>query len=111
MARLEDDVWGLLSHKSKTVRDAAARALARLGDAALPKAAELLGHKKADVRSAAVTLLAAAATPKALAELEGRLDEERNDDVRDQMLLGLADAWEKQGRKITRKDVEARIAK
>lgn len=111
MARLEADVWGMLGHKSKAVREAAARALGRLGDAAVPKAAELLGHKKGDLRSAAVALLAAAATPKALGELERRLDDEPSDDVRDQMLLALAGAWEKQGRRITRQDVEARVAK
>lgn len=111
MTRLEGDVWGVLRHTSKPVREAAARALAKLGDAAVPRAAELLRDKKADVRTAAVTLLAAAGTEAALAAIEARLDDEANDDVRDGMLLGLAAAWERQGRQITRKDVEARVAK
>jgi hypothetical protein len=109
--RMEMANWGLLQHKSKPVRGAAARALSKLGDAALPQARELLRHKKADVRSAAVTLLASSGTDAALAELESRLDEETNEDVRDQMLLGLSAAWKKQGRVLTREDVEQRIEK
>ena len=109
--RLEQDVWGLLQHKSKPVRGAAARALAKLGDAALPQARELLGHKKADVRGAAVTLLAASGTAAALADLEANLEQEANEDVRDEMLLGLAAAWSRQGRVVTRQDVQRRIDK
>lgn len=108
---LEGDVWGLLQHKSRPVRSAAARTLGKLGDAAIPKARELLRNKKADVRSAAVSLLAAAGSDAALAELEARLDEETSDDVRDQMLMALTAAWAKQGRTPGRQEVEARIAK
>ena len=50
-------------------------------------------------------------TDAALAELESRLDQETSDDVRDQMLLGLAAGWAKQGRTVSKKDVEKRIAK
>jgi len=109
--RLEGDIWGLMQHKSKPVRGAAARTLAKLGDAALPQARELLRHKKADVRGAAVTLLANSGTNAALSELETRLDEEPNDGVRDEMLLGLSAAWASQGRVVTRKDIETRIVK
>lgn len=111
LKRMQEKVWGLLEHKSKPVRESAARTLARLGDAAVTRAEPLLGHKKADVRMAAAFLLTTASTPRALEILESRLDEEANDDVRDQMLMGLESAWAKQGRKVTRKDVEKRIAR
>jgi hypothetical protein len=53
-----EKIWPLLEHRSKRVREAAARTLAGLGKAALPGAAEALRHRKADVRLAAVGLLA-----------------------------------------------------
>jgi hypothetical protein len=105
------ELWKLFEHKSKVVRSAAARALAKAGEPAAQRAGELLKHKKADTRSAAVTLLSTAATPEALKMLEARLDDESSEDVRDQILIGLSAAWEAQGRKLTKKDVEARIAK
>lgn len=107
--RVVEKVWGLLEHKSKPVREAAARVLARAGDEAAGRAEALLAHKKGDVRMAAAYLLTAVNTPRALEILEAKLDTEENDDVRDQMLLGLEEAWARQGRKVSRKDVEKRI--
>jgi len=46
--RLAEPLWALLVHKSKPVRDAAARALRKLGDVALPRAGKLLVDKKAE---------------------------------------------------------------
>ena len=46
---------GALTSKSKPARDAAARALGRLGNEAVPRATKLLAEKKADTRAAAVT--------------------------------------------------------
>ncbi len=105
---LSDVLWELLEHKSKPVRSAASRALAKGGEAAVEKATTLLQHKRGDIRLAAAQLLAGAGTEKALAALEARLDDESNEDVRDQMLLGLEDAWSRQGREITKADISAR---
>ena len=109
----EEDVWGTLAEQVQACARRRGRAAAQsFGDAALPQARELLRHKKADVRAASVTLLSSVGTDAAaLAELELRLDEESSDDVRDDILLAVAAAWAKQGRKVTRKDVEARIKK
>src|SRR5262249_701149 len=59
----------------------------------------------------AVTLLVNCGTDAALEALEERLDNEPNDDVRDEMLLGLSAAWEKRGRVVTKSDIEKRIKK
>ncbi len=86
---VEDDLWFLLSHKSRPVRDAAASTLARLGESRLPKAKELWAARRADTRLAAVAWLAAVGTPKAAATLKARLDDEEDDNVRDAILLAL----------------------
>lgn len=107
--RFGEALWQLFEHHSKPVRMAAARSLGKQGDAAVARAVELLAAKKAAVRSTAVALLAAAQTPAAIKALEGRLDAETDEEVRDQMLLALEQAWETQGKKIGRKDIEKRI--
>jgi hypothetical protein len=108
---LAESMWPLLNHNSNPVRCKAARALAKLGDVAVPRAAELARAPKSEVRRAAVTLLVTLNTPKALEVLEKRLDLEMDDDVRDAILLGLEAAWAARGRKITKKEIEARIVK
>jgi hypothetical protein len=107
--RLESALWTALNHKSRPFRATVARTLGRLGDAAIPKAVALFKEKKADTRAAAVTILATINSPKALEELEKRLDVEEDDDVRDAILRALEAAWEAAGRKITPKDIQARI--
>ncbi len=106
---LAERLWALFEHKSRPVRAAAARALGRLGDEAASRAGGLLGAKKAAVRSAAVLVLAAAQTPAAADALEGRLDDETDEEVRDQILLALDKVWQSQGKKITRKQIDQRI--
>jgi hypothetical protein len=108
---LAEHLWALLEHRARPVRDAAARALAQLGEEALPRARELLQGRRANTRLAAVTLLGAMNVPAAAQALEARLDEETDDDVRDAMLLALESAWAASGRQITRQDVEARVAR
>jgi hypothetical protein len=108
---LDGLMWPVLEHKSKPVRSAAARVLGRLGDASVGRAKELLVAKKASVRSAAVSLLAVAETPAAAQALEARLDDETDEEVRDQILLALDQVWEAQGKKITRKQIDQRIAR
>ena len=110
-AGMQDLVWETLGHKSKPVRAAAARALARLGEPAVERAIPLAAAKKSAVRSAAVTLLQAAESTKAIAALEARVDAETDEEVRDQILLALSDVWEKQGKKLTRADIDERIEK
>ncbi|HEX9296147.1 MAG TPA: DUF4132 domain-containing protein [Polyangiaceae bacterium] len=106
---VEPELWSLLEHKSKLVREAAARALARLEESVVAPAAKRLEHKKADVRSAAVLVLDAIGSPSAIAQLELRLERESNDDVRDAILTALQEVHARQGRVPTRADIAARI--
>lgn len=89
LAAVEKEIWGLLSHKSRPVREAAATTFARLGDARLGRVGELWKVRAADTRLAAVTWLKALGTPGAVAALTSRLDEEEADNVRDAILLAL----------------------
>jgi len=86
---VEQDLWSLLSHKSRPIREAAATTLAKLGESRLPKANELWKARQADTRLAAVMWLKAVGTAKATGTLRARLDEEEVDDVRDAILLAL----------------------
>lgn len=106
-----ESLWPVTAHKSKPVREAAARALGALGDDIFSKAQEFLLAKKADQRSAAVTILSVLGTPQALAALEARLDDEADEDVRDQMLLALDAAWKAAGKEVTPEQIEQRIAR
>lgn len=104
-------LWELMEHKTKAVRDAAARALGRLGAEVVPRAIEMLGDRKATTRGAAVVLLTAANTPEALKSLEGRVDDEPDDDVRDAILTALDAAMTSGGREVGREEVDRRIAR
>jgi hypothetical protein len=86
---VEAELWPLLGHKSRPVRDAAAATLAKLGDSRLPKAKELWEVRRADTRIAAVTWLKTLGTGAAAAALKARLEEEEDDNVRDAILLAL----------------------
>ncbi|HYT92387.1 MAG TPA: HEAT repeat domain-containing protein, partial [Gemmataceae bacterium] len=89
---LAERLWSLLEHKSKLVREAAARALSRLGEAALPRAGQLLRHRKADVRLAVVGLLAAVGTTAALDLLKPWADKDSSGFVQDAIRKVLASA-------------------
>jgi hypothetical protein len=108
-AALADQFWELLGHRLRPVREAAARALGRLGGEVVPRAAAMLADRKADRRAAAVTVLATVGTPQALEAIENRLDEEPDDDVRDAMLLALDAARAAAGREIAREEIDRRI--
>src|SRR5262249_50071300 len=86
---VEKELWSLLSHKSKPVREAASTTLAKLGESRLPKATELWAARRADTRIAAVAWLKAIGTTNAVATLRPRLEEEEDDNVRDAVLLAL----------------------
>lgn len=101
-------LWALVECNSKPVREAAARAVGRMGDDATQRAATLLQHRKADMRMAAVVVLAASNTVPALQLMEDRLDIEDTDDVREAILAALQEAWEAAGKTLTRSDVESR---
>ncbi|MCY2968099.1 MAG: DUF4132 domain-containing protein, partial [Planctomycetota bacterium] len=107
--QLEPALWKLFEHKSKPVRMAVARSLARAGDAAVHQAIGLLSAKKSATRAAAVALLSIAQTDAGSEALEARVDQETDEEVRDQILLALERVWEKQGRVLTRADVEQRV--
>lgn len=109
--RFEADLWGALAHKSKGVREAAARSLSALGEAAIEPAEQRLVAKRAATREAAVTLLSLIESPRAGEVLETRLDEETSDDVRDCILLALEKVWRDQGREPGMDYVEDRLAK
>ena len=85
---LSDRFWELLANKSKVVRETAARALGRIGPEVVPRGRDARGPQGRS-RAAAVVVLATAGTPEAQQALEGRLDDETDDDIRDAMLLVL----------------------
>lgn len=105
---VSETLWALAENDSRPVREAAARALGRMGDDAIGRAAKLLKHRKADIRLVAVTTLAGVNTASALRAMEDRLDVEDNDDVREAILAALQEAWQSAGKALTREDVEAR---
>jgi hypothetical protein len=86
---LETDLWPMLGHKSRPVRDAVATALAKLGENRIARAADLWRAKRADARMATAAWLQALGTPTALAELQARYDNEDDDNVRDALLLAI----------------------
>jgi hypothetical protein len=84
------DLWKLAGHKSKEVRTLVTRHFATvLGDAAIPKATELLGDKKAEARLTGALLLSMIRSGNALEVLNQALETEKNDDNRDAILEGL----------------------
>jgi hypothetical protein len=86
---VEEELWALLSYKSKPVREASAATLAKFGDSRLDKTKLLWAARKADTRLAAVAWLQAIGTNNAAEALKARLDEEEEDKVRDSILLAL----------------------
>jgi len=86
---VEEDLWQLLSHKSRPVRDAAAAMLGKFGDSRLPHAQDLWAVRRTDSRLAAVAWLKNVGTTAAATVLKARLQEEEQDDVRDAILLAL----------------------
>jgi hypothetical protein len=104
-------IWQLPVHKSKQVRDFAAGLLSRQGEPALKKAKEYLAHKRADVRIAAVQLIAPVESPKAMTMLEEHLEGEEDDDVRDALYAALEEKMAAAGAGISMKDMRRRIAR
>lgn len=108
--RMQGDVWPLLEHKSRPVRGAAARALSGLGFAGVAdRGNKLLGHKKAEVRQAAVMMFNQVGGDQAARLLKDRLEVEDHDDVRDALLMALERIGA--GSAISLAERQARIAK
>jgi hypothetical protein len=92
LAAVAERVWPLAEHKSKPVRDVAARTLSKLGKAALPRAAEFLCHPRAEVRLTAVLLLEGVGTAAAWKLLRERLQVEPARTVQDRLRTALMPA-------------------
>ena len=89
LAALADRVWPMVEHKSRPVRDAAARTLSKLGKAALPRASELLRHPRAEVRLSATLLVERVGTAAAWELLRDRLQVEPARTVQERMRAAL----------------------
>ena len=106
-----EELWDLSGHKSKLVRDAAARALGRLGDEILPRLLPLIQDRETARRAWALAILSTMGTPSALELISARLDEEKDDDIRD-MILEAIDRDQGDGeQEVPRAEVEKRVAR
>lgn len=103
--RFTDDLWTLLSHKSKRVRDAAAGVVAGMNALDMDRLEKLLDSKKADSRDSAVTILGKLGTETTINLLENRLEKESNEDIRDKIFLLLEKSREERGITITLSDI------
>lgn len=108
-AQIVDKLWPLADHKAKRVRDAAARAIGKIGESIVPRTTPLLADKKRDRRAWAVAVLSGVGSPTALTALDARLDEEPDDEVRDAMLLALDAARAASGKQVTREEISKRV--
>jgi hypothetical protein len=110
-AQLVEILWPFFEHKSRWVREAAARALGRAGESAVARTVPLLQDPASDRRRWAALLLGSVRTTAALEAMEARLDDETDDDVRDLMLEALDSSRAESGRPITRADIAERVAR
>jgi hypothetical protein len=94
LVRVTPRLLELVAHTKKSVRDEAVQALAKVGDAATPKAAELLSAKEPKTRIAAATLLGRAASPAAVAALRRALETEKATAVVEALRAALTAAGE-----------------
>lgn len=83
-SKFRDKAWELARSENKHIRQAACTALGKLpADEVLPKALELIGEKKAHLREAGVLIATLLDGNPAAKTLDGLLQKEPNDDVRD----------------------------
>lgn len=83
-------LWGMLTHKSKQIRQLVLPMLSE-DENAIVKCTALLGHKSADTRQTAAQILGMIATPEAKDILQKAIANEKNDDARDVMLQAVAE--------------------
>lgn len=83
-------LWGLVTHKSKQIRQLVMPMLIE-DENAITKCAALLNHKSADTRQTAAQILSLMPSPKAKEVLQNAIANEKNDDARDIMLQAVAE--------------------
>jgi hypothetical protein len=85
-----EELWSVMENKLKSLRDMGIAGLKKaVGATAVPRAAELLGAKRADVRIAAADFLGALGDPVAQPALQAALGSETSDKVRAAMQKAL----------------------
>ena len=109
--QLVEILWQLSGHDAKLVRDASARALARIGEPIVFRTLPLLQDPQTERRGWATLLLSTARTDLALRAMEGRLDVETNEDFRDLMLEALDESRAASGPAITRSEIDGRVTR
>ena len=108
---MREELWQLIKHKSKPVREATARTLAQLGESEFEPAVALLEEKRAASRRAAVILLSKIDDERCLETLERALETEKDESVRDELLNALSESWTAAGRVFTRDDIQNSITR
>jgi len=93
LSKYEKELWAVTKHKSKFVRELLASTLAKLGDAAIVNAQELLQAKSADARQTGALILAKIKTTVSEQILIEALNTEKNDDTRDVMVEALGEKF------------------
>lgn len=83
-------LWGLVTHKSKQIRQLVTQVLIE-DENAIAKCTALLSHKSADTRQTAAQILSMIPSPNAKEVLQKAIASEKNDDARDIMLQAVAD--------------------
>lgn len=83
-------LWGLVTHKSKQIRQLVTQVLIE-DENAIAKCTALLSHKSADTRQTAAQILSMMPSPKAKEVLQKAIASEKNDDARDIMLQAVAE--------------------
>lgn len=88
--KYNDSLWGLVTHKSKQIRQLVMPYLIE-DEKVIIKCAALLNHKSADARQTAAQILSMIPSPQAKEVLQKAIAGEKNDDTRDTMLQAVAD--------------------
>lgn len=108
---MADQLWPLLRHRLRAVREQAARVLACLGAEAVPTATLRLRESKADVRLAAMTVLRHIGSPAALQAIAERAAVEPAGSTRDAMLRTLTELSSTTDAPATLAELLARVAR
>jgi hypothetical protein len=83
--KYSEQLWDLMQHKSKQVRELMSLVLSQQENA-VEKSAAFLNHRNAETRQTAAAILSLIPSPEAKALLEKAVASEKNDDTRDLML-------------------------
>jgi len=88
--KYSEQLWDLIQHKSKQVRELMSVVLSQQENA-LEKSAAFLNHRNAETRQTAARILSLIPSPEAKALLQRAVASEKNDDARDLMLQTVSD--------------------